>query len=136
MNEDEIKGGVCYVKGKIEKGVGDIMIDIKWQVDGFVDQVVGGVQNLYGCVKECVQDVIDDVFVVFVDVSDKVCDVVQQGCERVFDVMYQGCEKVCEFVQQGCVVVSEQVKQNLWVLVVVVCVVGYVLLWLVYGKWV
>lgn len=134
MNEDEIKGGVRYVKGKIEKGAGDITTDTKWQVDGLVDQVAGGAQNLYGRAKERVQDAIDDAPAAFADASDKVRDAAQQGRERVLDATHQGREKARELAQQGRAVASEQAKQNPWALVAAACVVGYALSWLVHGK--
>lgn len=112
MNEDEFKGGVRYVKGKIEKGAGDLATDTKWQADGIVDQVAGGAQNLYGRAKEKVKDVIDDAPGALADAGDKVRDVAQQGRT----------------------VASEQVKQNPWALVAAAGVVGYALSWLVHGK--
>lgn len=112
MNEDEFKGGVRYVKGKIEKGAGDVTDHTKWQADGIVDQVAGGAQNLYGRVKEKMKDVIDDAPDAFADASDT----------------------AREYAHQGRVVAREQVKRNPLALVAAAGVIGYALSWLVHGK--
>lgn len=112
MNEDEFKGGVRYVKGKVEKGAGDITDHTKWQADGIVDQVAGGAQNLYGRAKEKVKDVIDDAPAAYADASDKARD----------------------YAQQGRVVAREQVGRNPMALIAAAGVAGYALSWLVHGK--
>jgi len=48
MNEDQIKGSLRNLKGEVEKGVGDVTSDTRWQADGVIDQVAGRAQNLYG----------------------------------------------------------------------------------------
>lgn len=59
MNKDEFQGGARYVGGKVEKAVGDTVNSRNWQVDGVVDQVAGGAQNLYGRAKSAIEDVVD-----------------------------------------------------------------------------
>ncbi|MEG3126176.1 CsbD family protein [Sphingomonas sp. GB1N7] len=112
MNEDELKGGVRYVKGKIEKGVGDAVDSTPWQADGIVDQIAGGAQNLYGRAKEKVKDVIDDAPDALADAGDKVRD----------------------YAQQGRTVATEQAKRNPVALIAAAGVIGYALSWLVHGK--
>ena len=112
MNGDELEGGVRYVKGKMEKGVGDVASDTRWQADGIVDQVAGGAQNLYGRAKERVRDAIDDAPDVLHDAGDKVRDVAQQGRA----------------------VANDQMRSNPWALAAAVGVVGYGLSWLIHGK--
>jgi uncharacterized protein YjbJ (UPF0337 family) len=112
MNDDQLKGALRDVKGKIEKGAGDITSDTKWQADGIVDQVAGKTQNLYGRAKEKVQDVIDDAPGVLSDAGEKVRDVANQGRT----------------------VANEQVKQSPWTLIAAAGIIGYGLSWLVHGK--
>ena len=112
MNGDRIEGGVRYVKGKMEKGVGDIASDTKWQADGIVDQVAGGAQNLYGRAKDRVQDIIEDAPDMLNDASDKVRDAAQQGRA----------------------VANDQMRSNPWMLAAAVGVVGYAVSWLIHGQ--
>lgn len=112
MNDDEFKGGVRYVKGKVEQGVGDVAGSTSWQADGIVDQVAGGAQHLYGRAKEKIEDVIDTAPAVLNDAG-----------ERVRDVAYR-----------TRTVANEQMKRNPWPLAIAIGVLGYGVSWLVHGK--
>ena len=112
MNEDEIKGGVRYYQGKVEKGVGDVADSPDWQADGIVDQVAGAAQNLYGRARDKVHDVIEDTPGALADAGDKARDVARQGRA----------------------IAAGQVEDNPWVLVAAAAVMGYGLSWLVHGR--
>ncbi len=112
MNEDEIKGGLRYVKGKVEKGVGDVTTDTKWQVDGVIDQVAGGAQNLYGRAKETVSDVIDGAPEMIADAGDRARDAANRGRA----------------------LANEHVRDNPWMLVAGAGLAGYTLSWLLHGR--
>ena len=112
MNEDEIKGGLRYVKGKVEKGVGDVTTDTKWQADGVIDQVAGGAQNLYGRAKETVSDVIDGAPNVIADAGDRARDAASRGRA----------------------LANEHVRDNPWMLVAGAGIAGYALSWLLHGR--
>ncbi|WP_445191846.1 CsbD family protein [Sphingomonas sp. Tas61C01] len=112
MNQDEIEGGVRYVKGKIEKNVGDVASSASWQADGIVNQVAGGAQNLYGRAKDHVEDLIDDAPGMLQEAGDRARHVASRGRD----------------------VANEQMKQNPWALAAVVGVVGYAISWLIHGK--
>ena len=112
MNEDQIKGTFRNVKGKVEKGVGDVTSDREWQVDGVIDQVAGGAQNLYGHAKETVGDVIDGAPHVLSDAGDRVREVAQRGRA----------------------IANDHVQDNPWLLAAVAGVAGYALSWILHGK--
>ena len=112
MNEDEIEGGLRYAKGKVEKGVGDITTDTKWQADGVIDQIAGGAQNLYGRARDRLQDAIEDAPDRLHDAGEHVRDVAQRG-RRIAD---------------------DQVRDNPWLLVAAVGVAGYALSWFIHGQ--
>jgi len=59
MNKNELHGGARYLGGKVEKAVGDTVNSREWQVDGVVDQVVGGAENLYGRARSVAEDAVD-----------------------------------------------------------------------------
>jgi len=59
MNRNEVRGGARYVGGKVEKAVGDMVGSRDWQVDGVVDQVAGGAQNMFGRAQSVADDVAD-----------------------------------------------------------------------------
>lgn len=112
MNEDEIKGGIRYVKGKVEKGAGDLTNDSVWQAGGVVDQVAGGAQNLYGRAKDKVQDLVDDA-----------PDALAQAGETARDIAVRGRNAA-----------NEQVRDNPWFWAAVAGVGGYALSWLFHGR--
>ena len=112
MNEDEFKGGVRYVKGKIEKGVGDIADSTEWQVDGIVDQVAGGAQNLYGRAKETVEDV----------------------AANAADFAADAGAYTREISRRGQAAIDRSVEDNPWAWIGAAVVAGYALSWLIHGK--
>ena len=59
MNKNELHGGARYLGGKVEKAVGDAVGSREWQVDGVVDQVAGGAENLYGRARGIAEDAVD-----------------------------------------------------------------------------
>jgi uncharacterized protein YjbJ (UPF0337 family) len=59
MNKNELHGGARYLGGKVEKAVGDAVESRDWQVDGVVDQVAGGAENLYGRARSVAEDAAD-----------------------------------------------------------------------------
>lgn len=61
MNNDQVKGGLKEVGGKIKEGTGKILDDESMKNEGRLDQAKGSVQRNYGNVKEDVKDAIDKV---------------------------------------------------------------------------
>ena len=112
MNEDEIKGGFRDVKGKVEKAVGDVTTDTKWQADGIVDQVAGSVQNLYGRAKDKVQDVAADAP----------------------DALSDANERIKGAANRGRALANDQLQDNPWVLVAAAGIAGYALSWILHGR--
>jgi len=112
MNENEIKGGLRDVKGKIEKAVGDATTDTKWQADGIIDQVAGSAQKAYGQAKDKVQDVVADAPDALVDAKERVKDVASRGRA----------------------VANDQLHDNPWVLVAAAGIAGYALSWVLHGR--
>ena len=112
MNEDQIKGSFRNLKGEVEKGVGDVTSDTRWQADGVIDQVAGRAQNFYGHAKETVSDVVDGAPHVFADAGDRARDLANRGRS----------------------LADKQVKDKPWVLVAVAGVAGYALSWLLHGR--
>ena len=112
MNQDEVEGGVRYVKGKIERNVGDVASSTSWQADGIVDQVAGGAQNLYGRAKDHVEDLIDDAPTMLHEAGERARHVARRSRDMA----------------------DERMKQNPWALAAVVGVVGYAVSWLIHGR--
>ncbi len=52
MNEEQIKGKMTYVKGKLKEAWGDLTDDELMQLDGKKDQLAGTVTQKYGVAKD------------------------------------------------------------------------------------
>ncbi|WP_051955981.1 CsbD family protein [Beijerinckia mobilis] len=74
MNVHEIEGAARGVAGKAESKFGEITGDRDMQAQGVIDQAAGKVQELYGRVKETVQDAT-------AHVPEAVSDTVERGQE-------------------------------------------------------
>lgn len=59
MNKHEVHGSVRYAGGKVEKAVGDLVGSRDLQVDGVVDQVAGGAENMFGRAQSVAGEVAD-----------------------------------------------------------------------------
>jgi uncharacterized protein YjbJ (UPF0337 family) len=60
MDQDNIKGKVKDVTGRIKRQAGEWTGDDKLQSEGTADQAEGKVQNAWGNVKDKARDVADD----------------------------------------------------------------------------
>ena len=119
MNKDEFQGGARYVGGKVEKAVGDTVNSRDWQVDGVVDQVAGGAQNLYGRAKSAIEDVVDGA----PELADKIGSDARDAAERAAEAAKRGARTAQASAQDAPV---------LWALGA--AAVGYGVAWLVHGK--
>ena len=59
MNEDQVKGTVKDIAGKVQEGAGKIVGSTEQQAKGLGKQVEGTVQKEYGNAKETVRDAAD-----------------------------------------------------------------------------
>ncbi|TCP71736.1 CsbD family protein [Sphingomonas sp. PP-CE-1G-424] len=119
MNKDEFQGGARYVGGKVEKAIGDTVSSRDWQVDGVVDQVAGGAQNLYGRAKSAVEDIVDGA----PELADKLGSEARQAADRTAEVARQGARTAQD---------SAKDAPLLWALGA--AAIGYGLAWLVHGQ--
>ncbi|MEG3085203.1 CsbD family protein [Sphingomonas sp. PB2P12] len=118
MNKDEFQGGARYVGGKIEKTVGDTVNSTDWKVDGVVDQVAGGAQNLYGRAKSAIEDVVDGA----PELADKLGSEARHAADRTAEAARRGA-----LTAQG----SAKDAPLLWALGA--AAIGYGLAWFVHG---
>ncbi len=119
MNKDEFQGGVRYVGGKVEKTVGDTVNSRDWQVDGVVDQVAGGAQNLYGRAKSALGDAIDGA----PELAERIGDEARETADRAADAARRGARTVQA---------SAEDSPLLWALGA--AAIGYGLAWLLHGR--
>jgi uncharacterized protein YjbJ (UPF0337 family) len=119
MNKDEFQGGARYIGGKVEKTIGDTVSSRDWQVDGVVDQVAGGAQNLYGRAKSAVADAVDGA----PELADKLGSDAREAADRAGQLARQGARTVQE---------SAEDAPLLWALGA--AAIGYGLAWLVHGQ--
>jgi uncharacterized protein YjbJ (UPF0337 family) len=119
MNKDEFQGGARYIGGKVEKTIGDTVSSRDWQVDGVVDQVAGGAQNLYGRAKSAVADAVDGA----PELADKLGSDAREAADRAGRLAQQGARTVQE---------SAEDAPLLWALGA--AAIGYGLAWLVHGQ--
>ena len=56
MNEDRVIGNAKNVGGRVEEGLGQATADVKSQLQGKAKQMEGGLQDVYGEVKETASD--------------------------------------------------------------------------------
>lgn len=119
MNKDEFQGGARYVGGKVEKAVGDTVNSRDWQVDGVVDQVAGGAQNLYGRAKSAIEDVVDGA----PELADKIGSDALDAAELAAEAANR-----CARSAQA----SAQDAPVLWALGA--AAIGYGIAWLVHGQ--
>ena len=119
MNKDEFQGGARYVGGKVEKAVGDTVNSRDWQVDGVVDQVAGGAQNLYGRAKSAIEDVVDGA----PELADKIGSDARDAAERAAEAAKRGARSAQASAQDAPV---------LWALGA--AAIGYGIAWLVHGS--
>ena len=97
MNKDEFQGGARYVGGKVEKTIGDTVSSRDWQVDGVVDQVAGGAQNLYGRAKSAVADAVDGA----PELADKLGSDAREAADRAGQLARQGARTVQESAEDA-----------------------------------
>lgn len=119
MNKDEFQGGARYVGGKVEKAIGDTVNSRDWQVDGAVDQVAGGAQNLYGRAKSAINDAVDGA----PELAEKIGSEARDAGERAAEVARRGAASAQASAQEAPV---------LWALGA--AAVGYGIAWLVHGR--
>ena len=119
MNKDEFQGGARYVGGKVEKAVGDTVNSRDWQVDGVVDQVAGGAQNLYGRAKSAIDDAIDGA----PELADKLGSEARDAADRTTEAARRAAASAQA---------SAQDAPMLWALGA--AAVGYGVAWLVHGR--
>lgn len=118
MNKDEFQGGARYVGGKVEKAVGDTVNSRNWQVDGVVDQVAGGAQNLYGRAKSAIDDIVDGA----PELADKLGSEARDAGERAADVARRGARSAQDSAKEA---------PLLWALGA--AAIGYGIAWFVHG---
>ncbi|MCK8455313.1 CsbD family protein [Sphingomonas faeni] len=119
MNKDEFQGGARYVGGKVEKGIGDVVGSRDWQVDGVVDQVAGGAQNLYGRAKSAVDDLIDGA----PELADKLSHDARHAADR-----------ATEAARRGALAAQDSAKDAPLLWAAGAAAIGYGLAWLVHGS--
>ncbi|TXC69639.1 CsbD family protein [Sphingomonas ginsenosidivorax] len=119
MNKDEFQGGARYVGGKVEKTVGDTVNSRDWQVDGVVDQVAGGAQNLYGRAKSAIEDVVDGA----PELADKIGSDAREAADRAAEAAKRGARTAQE---------SAKDAPLLWALGA--AAIGYGIAWFVHGS--
>jgi uncharacterized protein YjbJ (UPF0337 family) len=119
MNKDEFQGGARYVGGKIEKTVGDTVNSRDWQVDGVVDQVAGGAQNLYGRAKSAIEDVVDG--------APELAEKVRSDARDAADGAADAAKRAARSAQA-----SAEDAPVLWALGA--AAIGYGIAWLVHGR--
>ena len=56
MDTNRPAGAVRNGIGKVEKGIGDLTGDAKWQAEGMADSIAGKAQNLYGQTRDAASD--------------------------------------------------------------------------------
>ncbi|SFO19001.1 CsbD family protein [Sphingomonas sp. OK281] len=119
MNKDEFQGGARYIGGKVEKAVGDTVNSRDWQVDGVVDQVAGGAQNLYGRAKSAIDDAIDGA----PELADKLGSEAREATDREAAAARRGAASAQT---------SAQDAPMLWALGA--AAIGYGIAWFVHGR--
>lgn len=119
MNKDEFQGGARYVGGKVEKAIGDTVSSRDWQVDGVVDQVAGGAQNLYGRAKSAIDDIVDGA----PELADKLSSDARDAADRAAEAARRGARSAQD---------SAKDAPLLWALGA--AAVGYGIAWLVHGQ--
>ncbi|BCA62307.1 hypothetical protein HMP09_1541 [Sphingomonas sp. HMP9] len=119
MNKDEFQGGARYVGGKVEKAVGNTVNSRDWQVDGVVDQVAGGAQNLYGRAKSAIEDAVDGA----PELADKIGSEAREAGDRAADAARRAASTAQASAKDAPV---------LWALGA--AAIGYGLAWLVHGQ--
>lgn len=119
MNKDELQGGMRYVEGKVEKGVGDAVDNRDWTIAGVVDQVAGAAQHGYGRARSIVEDAIDGA----PDMAEAAGDRVKAAAERLADTAGRGGKAAARTVEDSPV---------LWA--VAAALGAYALAWFVHGR--
>jgi uncharacterized protein YjbJ (UPF0337 family) len=59
MDENQAAGTAKNLAGKLEEGVGRAIGEVKTEVEGKTDQVVGSAQDLYGQARETAEQAVD-----------------------------------------------------------------------------
>jgi uncharacterized protein YjbJ (UPF0337 family) len=152
MNKNELHGGARYLGGKVEKAVGDAVGSRDWQVDGVVDQVAGGAENLYGRARSVAEDAIDaapgfadDAKERLSDVADHARDVADRAAERTRDVADRATDRAHDLADRagdaaarGTRAANAAVSDNpaSWAVLAAVGagIGGYLLGWLIHGE--
>ena len=60
MNNDELRGKMDQVKGRVKQATGDLTGDDKLHDEGVVDETVGKVEDFGGRARRKVGDALDD----------------------------------------------------------------------------
>ncbi len=121
MNKHEIHGGARYVGGKVEKAVGDAVGSRDWQVDGVVDQVAGGAENLFGRTQSIAADIADTT----PHLIDTAREKAGEAADRSVDAARRGVDTVRDAVRG-------QDKAVIWASAAAIA--GFALGWLVNGR--
>jgi len=119
MNEDELKGGVRYTVGKVEKTIGDTVESRDWQVEGIVDQVSGGIQHGYGRARSVAEDALDSA---------------PELAEAAREQLKVAADRVAAATQHGGRVAAQTVREAPLLWGVAAAMGGYALAWLVHGR--
>ena len=119
MNDDQLKGTIRNVTGKIEQGAGDIAGKPGWQAEGIVDQIAGSAQSAYGSVKDAVRGAIDDAPAL----ADRGGEAVRATAEQAKDAAKRGGEAVRASVEDSPV---------LWA--AAAAIGAYALAWAIHGR--
>jgi uncharacterized protein YjbJ (UPF0337 family) len=61
MDENQAAGAVKNLAGKVQEGLGRAAGDVKTEIEGKIDQVVGSAQDLYGQARETAEQAVDAV---------------------------------------------------------------------------
>lgn len=119
MNKNEFQGGARYVGGKVEKAIGDTTNSRDWQVDGVVDQVAGGAQNLYGRARSAIDTAIDGA----PELAEKIGDEARVAADRATEAARRGARTAQD---------SAKDAPLLWALGA--AAIGYGLAWFLHGQ--
>ncbi|MBW6525082.1 CsbD family protein [Sphingomonas sp. RHCKR47] len=141
MNKNELHGGARYLGGKVEKAVGDAVGSREWQVNGVVDQVAGGAENLYGRARGIAEDAVDAApgFVDEAkerlgDAADRARDVADRATDRAHDVADRAGDAAARGTRAANAAVSNNPASWAVFAALGAGIGGYLLGWLIHGE--
>lgn len=108
MNKHELHGGARYVGGKVEKKVGDVLDSRDWQVDGVVDQVAGGAENMFGRAQSVAEDVVDATPGLVEEARERIADAV----DRTAETARAGAREAAEAARRGADTAAHAVRNT------------------------